>query len=124
MDRYLLVMLGGGCGAMLRYAVGNCVAALFPGKFPLGTLIVNVTGCFLIGFIVHALIARVPLQPNFRILLVVGVLGGYTTFSSFAFETFEALKVDEVGLALLNAVGSVVLGLLAVWLGELTARFV
>jgi len=88
-----------------------------PSRFPWGTLVVNVTGCFLIGLIMEALISRVSANPNWRAVLVVGFLGGYTTFSSFEWETFSAVRSGASWIGLLNVLGSVGFGYLAVWIG-------
>jgi fluoride exporter len=85
--RYLLVLFGGGVGALARYVAASAIMARFGGKFPLGTLVINVTGSFLIGFLMTMLTERFQLDPRWRLLLVVGFLGGYTTFSSFEWET-------------------------------------
>lgn len=122
MDRYLLVMLGAGIGGMARYWIGTAVMQRFGGRFPLGTLVANVTGSFLIGLLMTLFTERWMPHPNWRLLLVVGVLGGYTTFSSFEYETFQAARDGGWLLGLLNVVSSVVLGYIAVWLGFLLAR--
>src|SRR5512147_2233286 len=91
MDRYLLVMAGGAVGSMARYAAGSVIMTRFGGRFPLGTLVVNVTGSFLIGLLMTVFAERLP-HPYWRLLLVVGFLGGYTTFSSFEYETWAAVR--------------------------------
>ena len=122
MIRYLLVLIGGGTGAMARYAAGSAIMIRFGGKFPLGTLVINVTGSFLIGFLMTMLTERFKLDPNWRLLLVVGFLGGYTTFSSFEWETYSALRDGARWTGALNVVSSVMLGYAAVWLGAILAR--
>ncbi len=121
MDRYLLVMLGGAVGSLARYAAGTEIMRRFKGTFPLGTLAVNVSGCFLIGLIMTLLTERFNLHPNWRMLLVVGFLGGYTTFSSFEYETYTAIRDGGHWIGLLNILGSVGLGYIALWLGVLAA---
>jgi CrcB protein len=120
--RYLLVMVGGGAGAVARYVAASAIMTRAGGRFPLGTLIVNVTGCFLIGLLMTLLTERYNLDPNWRLLLVVGFLGGYTTFSSFEWETLTAVRDGAVWIGALNVGLSVVLGYLAVWLGATLAR--
>lgn len=101
----------------MRYVVGLAIAARIGGRFPLGTLVINVSGSFLIGVLMTLLTERLQPHPNWRLLLVVGVLGGYTTFSSFEYETFRAVQDGGKWIGLLNVVGSVVLGYIAVWIG-------
>jgi len=120
--RYLLVLIGGGTGAMARYAAGSAIMTRFGGTFPLGTLVINVTGSFLIGFLMTMLTERFKLDPNWRLLLVVGFLGGYTTFSSFEWETYSTLRDGARWMGALNVVSSVMLGYAAVWLGAILAR--
>lgn len=114
-----MVLVGGGTGALARYAAGTAIMARFAGRFPLGTLIVNVTGSFLIGLLMTLLTTR---HPNWRLLLVTGFLGGYTTFSSFEWESYQAIRESGALLGLLNVVGSVALGYAAVWLGAAIGR--
>ncbi len=114
--RYLQVLLGGAAGSLLRYLIGIFIAARYPGRFPLGTFLINVTGSFLIGVVLQGL------NAGWRPLLVSGVLGGYTTFSSFAWESFEAIEKEQIWIGLANIVLSVVLGYLAVWCGSWVAR--
>ena len=121
MDKYLLVLAGGAIGSLARYLAGTAIMSRFTGRFPLGTLIVNVTGCFLIGVIMTMLTQKTAPHPNWRLFLVVGILGGYTTFSSFEWETFAATRDGSPWIGLLNVMASVALGYLAVWLGALCA---
>lgn len=120
--RYLLVALGGGAGALARYVAAAAIMERFGGKFPLGTFLINVTGSFLIGFLMTMLTARLDIDPRWRLLLVVGFLGGYTTFSSFEWETFSAIREGALWAGMLNVVASVMLGYVAVWLGSMLAR--
>lgn len=116
-----MVMLGGATGSLSRYLVGTAIMNRMGGRFPLGTVFINVTGSFLIGFIMTLLTERLNPHPNWRFLLVVGFLGGYTTFSSFEWETLGLVRDGGRWLGLINAAGSVVLGYIAVWLGAAVA---
>lgn len=120
--KYLLILAGGGAGSLLRYFAATTIMARYGRSFPLGTMVVNVTGCFLIGFLMSLFTERWQPYTNLRLLLVVGFLGGYTTFSSFEWETFTAVRGGGFWLGLINVAGSVTFGYLAVWLGALLAR--
>jgi CrcB protein len=122
MIRYFMVMLGAALGGLARYVIGGAVMQRFPGRFPLGTLVVNVTGCFLIGILLPLLTERGEPRPNLRLFLVVGVLGGYTTFSSFAWESFQAVDEGSRWIGFANVALSVIFGYLAVWCGSLLVR--
>ncbi len=117
---YLLVALGGGVGAVGRFALSGAIARGTNEVFPLGTLVVNVTGCFIIGF--FAMITgpdgRILVPPDFRQFFMVGICGGYTTFSSFSLQTLALARDADFTRAGANIVGSLVLCLLGVWLGS------
>jgi fluoride exporter len=121
MEKYLLVMAGAAIGGLGRYLLFEAVKVQFPERSWYGTVIVNLTGCFLIGIAMTILVQRNS-NPNWRLLLVVGVLGGYTTFSSFAFETYGLIKDGDFGKGLANVAVSVLGGYLAVWCGALLVR--
>ena len=113
MYRIMLVAAGSAVGGVLRYLVQGWGQALVNGSFPLGTLIVNVLGCFAIGFLNKAL-TTLLVSPEYRLMLTVGLLGGFTTFSAFGWETF-ALANEGQGLrAILNLLLSVTLAFVAV----------
>jgi CrcB protein len=113
MMQVLLVAVGGAIGSVGRYGVGLAAARLFGLAFPWGTLIVNVAGGFAMGW----LAARVgPMQENMRLLVGVGVLGGFTTFSTFSLETVRLMQ-HQPGQAILYAAASLVLSVGACWLG-------
>jgi len=120
-ERYLLVMAGGAAGSLARYIAGVAIMTRLGGRFPVGTLVINVTGSFLIGLLMALLTERFQPHPYWRLLLVVGFLGGYTTFSSFEYETFSAVRDGSPWIGLINVVASVALGYAAVWLGSLLA---
>ena len=118
-------MLGGALGTGLRYSLST----LFPStirqaEFPLATFIVNVSGSFLIGLLGEAFDSRLLVSPETRAAALVGVLGGYTTFSTFSFETFSLIQGGRFWLAALYASASVLLGLAAVWAGVRVAQMV
>ena len=121
MDRYFVVLAGAGLGGLARYVAGTWIMAKYGGRFPLGTFVINVTGSFLIGVLMMLFTERLQPHPNWRLFLVVGVLGGYTTFSSFEYETFQAVRDGTNWLAALYVLASVVVGYLGVWLGALLA---
>jgi len=122
LTRYLLVLVGGGTGALARYIASTAIMERFGGRFPLGTLVINVTGSFLIGFLMTLMTTRLGLDPRWRLLLVTGVLGGYTTFSSFEWESYAAVREGALWTGVLNIAASVMLGYVAVVLGALLAR--
>jgi CrcB protein len=121
LERYLMVMVGGATGSLMRYVLGTAIMSRTGARFPLGTVVINITGSFLIGLLMTLLTERLSPNPNWRLLLVVGFLGGYTTFSSFEWETLGLMRDGARWLGLLNVVGSVVIGYLAVWLGAAVA---
>jgi CrcB protein len=121
LDRYLMVMVGGATGSLMRYVLGTAIMSRTGGRFPFGTVVINITGSFLVGLLMTLLTERMSPNPNWRLLLVVGFLGGYTTFSSFEWETFGLMRDGARWLGLLNVIGSVVIGYLAVWLGSAVA---
>ncbi len=122
MTKILVVGLGGFLGAIARYGLSGLVHRRFGSSFPYGTLVVNLLGCLGIGVVLHLVEDRSMLGPTARLFVAIGILGGFTTFSSFGYETFELLEDREYRLALLNVAGNVVLGLLAVWAGRTLPR--
>lgn len=121
MFEYLLVAAGGALGSVLRFWLSGAVAQRVGEFFPYNTLLVNITGSFLIGFIAALNLpeGRLLVPPAARQFLMVGVCGGYTTFSSFSLQTLNLARDGEWFLAGVNAVASVVACLVAVWLGHL-----
>lgn len=117
--RILLIGLGGFFGSILRYGMSSLVQGALPaGAFPLGTLLVNVLGCFGIGVLSGVSEARGLLSPDARALLAVGLLGGFTTFSAFANETLTAWRDGAGGVAAANVLASVAACLAAAWAGR------
>jgi CrcB protein len=119
LERYLVVLAGAGLGGLARYAAGTWIMEKYGGRFPLGTFVINVTGSFLIGVLMTLLTGRSAPHPYWRLFLVVGILGGYTTFSSFEYEAFQAVRGGAPWMGILYVTGSVALGYLGVWLGAL-----
>lgn len=119
----LLAGLGGFVGSAGRYLVGGWVHRTFPlATFPYGTLVVNVTGCFLIGLLGGLADTRQLFGPGMRIFLLIGVLGGFTTFSSFAYETLALSRDGDLTRAFGNVVAQCVLALAAAWMGFALGR--
>ena len=118
----MLVFLGGGFGCVARYVSTTCIGSVAGTFFPFGTLFVNILGSFVMGFLMMLAITASLLPENLRLLLAVGFLGGFTTFSSFSMETLLLLKDDSFFYVGANIAANVLLGLLAAWLGSLLAR--
>jgi CrcB protein len=112
-----LIFLGSGLGGASRYLLSGWVQKLGNGTFPLGTLAVNVAGCLMIGFLSVALSGRLLIREDFRAAMLIGFVGGFTTFSAFGIETFAFLNDGQYLRAGLNVVLSVAAGLAAVWAG-------
>ena len=121
MQKYLLIALGGALGSMARYWVGSTVAGRMGIRFPYGTLLVNLTACVIIGFSLTYLGRRADLNPAWRFLIPVGFIGAYSTFSTYEWETLSSIRSGAFFLAALYALGSLILGLVAVWGGSLLA---
>lgn len=121
MLKLLLVAGGGALGSAARYLVGNLVQGWLGSGFPWGTFFVNVSGSFVIG-VVLGLFENSGLSNEARLFLAVGVLGGYTTFSTFSHDTLRLLEAGSFAPAFLNAVGQLVAGLAAVYAGMLLSR--
>ena len=120
----LLVGAGGFIGSVLRFALGGGVHRWLPmSTFPYGTLVVNVLGCLAVGALTGLADARQALNASQRVFLLIGVLGGFTTFSTFAYETLALAQDSDVPRALANVALQVVLGLGAAWLGWAGARY-
>jgi CrcB protein len=117
MSKTILIGLAGLIGTLLRYWLSGFVARRYGETFPLGTMAVNVLGCLLAGAIFNLTEERFLINPTLRTVILIGFLGGFTTFSSYGLQTFTLLRDGEFGLASLNIVVSNVLGLLMVWIG-------
>ena len=121
MLRVILIFLAGGCGCLLRYGVAGWVQRLGNGSFPIGTFAVNVIGCVLIGFLASMFTGPVLIREEYRLAILVGLLGGFTTFSTYGYETFSLTADGQFGLAAINLLLSNGLGLAAAWGGAKVA---
>ncbi|MGC8736227.1 MAG: fluoride efflux transporter CrcB [Dissulfurimicrobium sp.] len=119
---YLFVGAGGFFGAVVRYVLAMWIGQRWGRSFPLGTFFINISGCFLIGFLMQLLTERFMVSPQWRLFLVVGFVGAYTTFSTFLYETSNLLKDGEWFFAILNVTSSVITGFVALKLGEMLAK--
>ena len=117
MPRLLLVGLGGFIGTVVRYWLSGVIARRYGETFPWGTFAVNAIGCFLAGLLFYFLFDRFLTSPTSRSVVFIGLLGGFTTFSSYGMQTFALIRDGEVSLALLNILVSNILCLFLVWLG-------
>jgi CrcB protein len=124
MLRIVLIFAGGGCGSVLRYLMQGWLQRFSGASFPLGTLLVNISGCFLIGFLGGLFFGPRPINPDYRFAILTGILGGYTTFSTFGWETWQLGNERQYLFAALNVVLSVAIGLFAVWLGKQLAQII
>lgn len=122
----LLIFLGAGLGGLLRYFLGSALQTSLgaPGAslggtngFPVGTLIINLTGCLCMGYLATALGSSIPIRAEYRLAILTGLLGGYTTFSSFGLETLQLISAGRLGAAALYILLSNALCLFAVWFG-------
>jgi len=130
-SRLAAIAVGGALGATLRYAIGTWIQALRvaesrPGEatFPWVSVVVNLSGCLLIGLLAGLFHQRLMDHPDLGAFVFVGVLGAYTTFSTFALETLLLFEKGSVALALTNGLGSPILGVVGVWLGAVLGRLV
>jgi CrcB protein len=121
---YLVIGVGGFFGAIIRYVLAVWIGQRWGRSFPLGTFVINISGSFLIGLLMTLMAERFIENPQWRLLLVVGFLGAYTTFSTFEYETGALLKDGEWLFASLNVILSVVVGFIALKLGEVIAKSV
>lgn len=122
MTKWIMLIAGGSLGTMARYTVSNLMHQALGARFPVGTLAVNLAGCFLMGFLIMLAEEKGALTHDIRIFLIIGFLGAFTTFSTFAFETVYLLKAGSSAAALWNIVISVVGGLGMFVLGAQAAR--
>jgi CrcB protein len=113
----LLIAIGGALGSVARYLLSASLLRVTGSLFPVGTFAVNVIGCLAFGVIAGAAEQRMPLSPELRALLLIGLLGGFTTFSSYAFESLALVRDGQFFAATVNIVGQVIAGLVGMWVG-------
>ena len=121
MRQWLMLLVGGLCGTAGRYWLAGTVYRGFGTAFPYGTLAVNMLGCLVIGFLGTLADQRSLFTPEVRLFWVVGLLGAFTTFSTLIYESWRLIQDDQLILAGINLLGSLVLGLLALWVGHRVA---
>jgi fluoride exporter len=122
LSKLIVVAFGGAIGAIARYWLGGLINSRLPMQFPLGTFAINVTGSFIIGFFLTLVGHRITVHPNWHLLIAVGFVGAYTTFSTFEYETLKLIEEGSPLSAALNVTLSLFLGFVAVWLGVTAAR--
>jgi len=122
MSKLFLIGLAGFIGTLSRYWMSGVVAKRYGETFPMGTLVVNLLGCFLVGLLFYLLEERFLVNQTVRTAVLIGLLGGFTTFSSFGLQTFTLIQDRQFGLAVLNITASNVIGLLLVWSGYTLAK--
>ena len=118
------VALGGALGSVARFLLSHAVHRYTAAGFPYGTFAVNIIGCAVFGLVLGAAEHRIDLTPTVRAFFLVGILGGFTTFSAFTFDTLELLRTAAFFRAAVNVLGQIAIGLFALWLGYLLAKLV
>jgi CrcB protein len=124
MQKLILIGVAGLIGTLGRYALSGAIARRFGETFPVGTLIVNIVGCFVAGLLFYLMKERFHVSPATFTVVMIGLLGGFTTFSSFGLQTFTLLRDGQFGFAAVNIITSNLLGLLMVWAGYTLARVI
>lgn len=124
MREFLLIGSGAVLGANARYWLNNYMVGRLGASFPYGTLIINITGSFLLGFVLVLIANRVVVDPGYRLLIGTGFLGAYTTFSTFSYDTIALLEVGDFLPAMWNVLASVAISLAGAYLGIVLARLV
>lgn len=122
MQMPLLIGFAGALGAITRYWIEGVVNRRYAGVFPLGTFVVNISGAFLLGFVFTLMTERFMVSPQTRSAITMGLIGAYTTFSTLSYETMRLIEDGAYLVGGLNAIGSLVIGLVAVYLGSAIGR--
>ena len=122
MQKIILIGLAGLAGTLLRYWLSGLMARQYGETFPWGTMAVNMIGCFLAGVVFHLTEERFLVDPTVRTAILIGLLGGFTTFSSYGLQTFLLFRDGEFGLAILNIASANVVCLLLVWAGYVSSK--
>lgn len=124
MQNILAVFIGGGTGAVLRYFAGVLAVKVLNVNLPVSTFVVNIAGCFILGFLFALFVSKPEINPALKLALTAGFCGGLTTFSTFSLELFEMLKNAQYMQVLVYLVSSLAVGLLAVCIGVNSAKFI
>ena len=124
MRTIVAIGIAGALGALARYGLDGAVSRRFPSHFPWGTFVVNMSGAFVLGFLMTLMTEQLTTASWVRSALTIGLLGAYTTFSTLSYETYRLLEDGAVGLAAANMFGSAAVGLVAVYLGVVAGRAV
>ena len=122
LHKYLFIAIGGALGSIARYVVGSTITNRMGTRFPYGTFVINMSGSFLIGLVITILADKTQSSGNWRYLIPIGFIGGYTTFSAFEYETFRLFQDGQILTAGLNVALSVIVGFVGVWAGAVTGR--
>jgi len=120
--KYLMVGIGGALGSVLRFWMGSYIGGRFGSRFPYGTFVINISGSFLIGLVIAIMAEKTQWSDNWRYLIPIGFIGGYTTFSTFEYETFRLFQDGQMLTAALNVALSVGVGFAGVWAGAIAGR--
>ena len=124
LQKYLYIAFGGAIGSIARYWVGSTIASRAGTRFPWGTFVINMTACLVIGFSMSWLGKRAEVSPAWRFLIPIGFVGADSTFSTYEWEALSSLRAGAFLIAGLYTVGSLILGLLAVWCGSLLSELI
>lgn len=124
MNKILLMMLAGGCGALSRYLLSGWVQSRSGISFPLGTMVTNVLGCFIFGFLWTMANERYVLSGELAFIVLTGFVGSFTTFSTMTFDAFQLLRSSAMTMAIVYLAGSQLLGIAGAWFGVIIARII